>query len=268
MLGSGMERISDWILNSHVQSLFLSPLIGAIMGMVLSWIFSPPARKVQNTALPSAAYYDRRQFYRTEIHHHHYREGTDQKGEAFLVICFILPIILAWAYIHYSLIAILVISSLAWALFFFSLSYIIIGYSFGWLNGAGWIYRLSRPLIICVIILMLLKEAQGYAAYYHEHSAGVTMSDIIKNFNHQYVAFTAFQALGILSIMIALLLLFVMNVHYTALGGLVRQDQTVRVAIVHNTEFASTWLSFLGVALLLGLAWGLITGKVYSLLHS
>ena len=144
-----VDNITTLIWN-HFESLFLSPLIGAVMGLVLALLFTPSAGQSIYVNIP------RRQFLtilNNTVHHHHYGPSDNEKRAEVLGIF----IIGGMLYLIHGQTIIAISTFLAAFIFFASLSFAAKFVTQE--PDAGW-FRLLCSIVTSAIAYVLCLNAQ------------------------------------------------------------------------------------------------------------
>jgi hypothetical protein len=145
-----VDNMTTLIWNPNFQSLFLSPFIGAVMGLALALLFTPPAGQSVYVNIP------RRQFLtilNNTAHHYHYGPSDNEKRAEVSGIF----IISAMLYLIHGQTIITISTFLSAFIFFASLSFTVKFMTEE--PSAGWLH-LSCPIVTSAIAYVLCLDAQ------------------------------------------------------------------------------------------------------------
>ena len=153
-----MGTVVNLIWNGNFQSLFLSPLIGAVMGLILTYLFTPPPDRPTNADI---AYDQVVKIFYTEVHHH-YHAPKSEDGEAF-GFGFILMAISAWLYLDHG--------QTVLAFLTFAAAFIVVASATFIMRrilaraGEGWLFRLAWPAVVAILAAILALQDQAVVDY-------------------------------------------------------------------------------------------------------
>jgi hypothetical protein len=253
-----MDGFGGLIWDQNFQSLFLSPLIGAVMGAVLAWFTTRPA---DQQAAVNVSYIQAVNVCNTAVHYH----GTDgQDRGAALLFGFVVALGSAWLYVEHGPEVIQVVTSLASFTLFASLAIVMKKRL-----GKGWLFHLLWPAFVSVGAFVLALQANETVD--HIDSIGMTFRDFWSLFrsNNKAFYYILFQALGLVFCVVsALCISGVALLHQIALGDLTDVENVYgfRRSLIQRTRRlggpSACFFSFL----FLGFAWMLINGQVLRLI--
>jgi hypothetical protein len=245
------------IWNSNFQGLFLSPLIGAVMGVVLGYFFSPPAG--QRTTI-QLSYVNVVNSFNTEIHNH-FHGVADDNSQGVVQLGIVVAMIFVYA--NYGLLALQIIGFVAAIIIGFGAVFIVRDLRDG---AQGWFIRFVWPMVAAAFACYLLLAASGTLRALSDQPGGLSFATVSSNLFSRYGAFVAFQALGTALVGSALLGCGAALLYYAALGTMPEPadifEAKARIA-VWARRF-SRLNGLLIICLQLGFAWLLISLQAYQ----
>jgi hypothetical protein len=185
----GYARMNDSLIwNTNFQSLFLSPLIGAIMGIVLVWFFSAPAGERTTIRL---SYVRVANIFYTEIHNHFHGATDDHSQEAVALGILVAAL---FVYADYGLLAIQIIGFVAALTIGFGAVFVVLGLRD---RAPDWVIRFVWPVLAAVFACYLLLMATDVMQALSAEPGGLSFAKVIPKILSRYGFFVLFQALGV-----------------------------------------------------------------------
>lgn len=207
------EFFLQWFCDPVVQGLFLSPLIGAVMGLVLTAMVQPPGPSMHSPITVS----ETRIIFRQEIQ---VRHGSQDDGSWLLPTAVILVFILTWAYARYAGVGLTLWAAVTLTFISFNLAATIVALIKRELLGA-WIAYIALPLAALLASLWLVERAkQSLIPGAMEAAAHYGIVDFyLKVLNNSQRHWLLTQGLGVLIGAVATLLAAGRLTHYVALSN-------------------------------------------------
>jgi hypothetical protein len=242
-----LSDITSLIWDTNFQSLVLSPLIGAVMGLALTLLFTPPAGHSVYVNIPYTQFIT---IFNTTIHNRYYgANAKEEAGEALGVF-----IVSTWLYLKQGQ-AIIAISTFLSAFIFFASFSFAVKFLIEQ-PGSGWLLRLSCPMITSAVAYVLCIRSREILDYFIIH--GMSLVDAL------------YEGVGILFIVLALYSSTKAVLHQIAFAGLADPSDIfgVRGWLIRHTEKAGGpggCIRSFGAATF---AWLIISGMLIQLVSS
>jgi hypothetical protein len=234
------------------QNLFLSPLIGAIMGLILGWWFSPPAG--QQTTI-QFAYTNIVNSFNTTIYNYGVRDEGHKLDEANLVF----GGVVLFLYVNYGYLVFQVLAFFATLVVAFDLVFLL-----SERGEVGWIVNLIWPVLAIAVAGYLLLLA--FEIYQAEQANGpMSLVAVVQNLLNRYGLFVLCQAVGTACVAAALFGSGMAITYYACLGSLADAGDinSARWKIAVWARRFSGISGFLRIFILLTMAYLLIEQYVY-----
>jgi hypothetical protein len=256
-----MDGLGGLVWDQNFQSLFLSPLIGAVMGTVLAWLTTRPA---DQQAAVNVSYIRVVNVFNTTVHYH--GAGTEDRG-ATLLIGAVVAFGSAWLYVEHGPEVLQVVTSLAGFVLCASLTFVI-KKRLIIQSGEGWLFHLFWPAVVSVLSYVLILQATEMVN--DIASEGMTFHNFRSLFwiNTKLFYYILYQALGLVSVVLALCTSGVALLHQIALGGLTDPENIYgfRGELIRRTRRLGGPIAFLVSIAFLVVAWMLISGQALRLI--
>jgi hypothetical protein len=189
------------------QNLFLSPLIGAIMGLLLGWWLAPPPG--QRTTI-QFSYTNVVNSFNTTIYNYGQQYEDNQQTAAFAI-----GIVILFIYVKFGYLVFQVLTFFAALIVTVDLVFLILGLQQG---KVGWIANFIWPLIPIAITSSLLLSA--FEVYQALQANGPITLESFKYFSVRKDLFIFSQAVGTAGIGVTLYASSSIIAHYACLGSL------------------------------------------------
>jgi hypothetical protein len=250
----------DLIWNGNFQSLFLSPLIGAVMGLILTYLLTPSPDRPTNANI---AYSQVVRIFYTEVHHH-YHSSRSEDGEAF-GLGFILMAISAWLYLDHGQTVLAILTSIAAFIILASATFIIRRLLAQ--AGEGWLFRLTWPAVVALLAAILAIQDQAVVNYLIAN--GMNFRYFMSIAGSEFFTTMLYHTIGMLFLAGALAFSIIALLHQIALGSLTDPEDvySFRGWIVRKTLRIGGPLGFVISFLFLGMSWLCLNGEALDLVH-
>ncbi len=254
------ELFLQWFHDPVVQGLLLSPLIGAVMGFVLTAMVQPPSSSAHHSHTVS----ETRIIFRHEIE---VQRGSRDDGSWLLPAAAILVFVLTWSYARYAEVGIAWWATLTLTFISFNLAAAVVAMIKKELLGA-WMAYVALPLVALLISLWLAARAkQSLIPGAMEAAAQYGIVDFyLSILNHSQRYWLLTQGLGVLVGVAATLLAAGRLTHYVALSNQRGSGWPASIwrQIARFTRRAAGGMGLFFAALLYVLSAVLISGFAYG----
>jgi hypothetical protein len=250
----------DLIWDTNFQSLFLSPLIGAVMGLLLTYLFTPAP---DHPTTVNIAYSQVLRIFYTEVHHH-YHGSSSEGGEAF-GFGFFLMAGSAWLYLEHGLAVIGVLTFIAAFIIVAAVTFFITRRLLEQ-AGEGWLFRLAWPALVAIVAAILALQDRAVVDYMVAN--GMNFSYFVSGkANSDLFWSILYHTLGMPFLVGALAFSVIAILHQIALGSLADPEDiySFRGWIVRKTHRIGGSTGFFMSFLFLGMSWLCLSGKALEL---
>jgi hypothetical protein len=242
------------------QNLFLSPLIGAVMGLILTYLFTPPLDYPTNVNI---AYSQVVKIFHTEIHHHYHGSKSEDR-EAF-GFGLILMAVSTWLYLDHGQTVLAVITFVAAFILVSSATFIIMRLLAQ--AGEGWLFRLAWPAVVAVLAAILALQEQAVVDYLVAN--GMNFRYFVSIVGSEFFTTILYHIVGMPFVVGALAFSIIALLHQIALGSLTDPEDihSFRGWIIRKTLRIGGPSGFAMSFLFLGMSWLCLSGKALDLVH-
>jgi hypothetical protein len=216
-----VEALWTWFNNGLVQSDIISPLIGAVLGVLFAGFSSAPqgqsnALSVQTTTnIYTTVYIDRGSK----------SSGSTDDGWSYLVAFGIVVVVTTWGYSYYSTAILDLWSELLFTCFSFVFATAVISSLKGQFSSLDWVGYVGAPLAALLLCLYFISLAQqgviagaSEAAHAYFQAYGITgIWDFYKALSKSQIDWTILQLAGVLAGVLCTLAATLRALHYLAL---------------------------------------------------
>jgi hypothetical protein len=250
----------DLIWNSNFQSLFLSPLIGAVMGLLLTYLFTPSPN---HSTTSNIAYSQVARIFYSEVHHH-YHGSKSEDGDAFVIGLFVMGVS-AWFYLDHGQTVLRMLTFVAGFIVLASFTFITKRLLTG--AGQGWLFHLAWPAVVAIGGAILALQDQGVIDYLVAN--GINFRYFISIIGSEYITTLFYHVAGMPLLVGAMLNSIIAIVHQIALGSLTDPEDiySFRGWIVGKTLRVGGRTGFFMSFLFLGVSWLCLSGEALILIH-
>jgi hypothetical protein len=250
----------DLIWNGNFQSLFLSPLIGAVMGFIITYLFTPPSDRSANVNI---AYSQANRNFYNEVHHH-YHSSKSEDGTAF-GFAFILMLVSAWLYLNYGRTVLAILTFIALIIAVASVTFItrrLLAQA-----GEGWLFRLAWPAMVAILAAILVFQDKTVVNSLAAN--GMNFSYFVSIAGSTFFTTMLYHIAGIPFLVGALAFSAVSLLHQIALGTLTDAEDiySFHGRIVRKTRRIGGPTGFILSFLFLGVSWLCLSGEALDLIH-
>jgi hypothetical protein len=262
--GTEVRRNGDYVVtliwNGNFQNLFLSPLIGAVMGLILTYLFTPPLDDPTNVNI---AYSQVVKIFHTEIHHHYHGSKSEDR-EAF-GFGLILMAVSAWLYLDHGQTVLAVITFVAAFILVSSATFIMMRLLAR--AGEGWLFRLAWPAVVAVLAAILVLQEQAVVDYLVAN--GVNFRYFVSMVGSEFFTTMLYHTIGMPFLVGALAFSIIALLHQIALGSLTNPEDiySFRGWIIRKTLRIGGPSGFAMSFFFLGMSWLCLSGKALDLVH-
>lgn len=138
------------------------------------------------------------------------------------------------------------------------------GYFGGRFEGMLWLFNLGLPAAFTLVILLLMDHAENHFNAYAAMPRPHNLPELIKNFSLQSLQWMLFQALGIVTSMLAIINAMVASIHHMLLVDYVEDNfPPWKVWIIVRSKRFTGWF-YLPLVIFVGAAFFLISGYAYG----
>ncbi|WLA07535.1 hypothetical protein MO328_14075 [Xanthomonas translucens] len=257
---SMIDLLLNWVNDPAVQGLFLSPLIGAIMGLILTFLVQAPPSAAPH---PETIHQTRIVF----IKQVRSRRIQSEDGPLVLGAAIFMAFVITWVYARYAVDAIRCWNFATLSFLSFNVASAIAGVMKREIT-ANWLAYLAFPMVALVASLYLaVKASNGLIPNAAELASRYGIIDFyFKVLNASQRNWMLTQSLGIIVGLFATLIAAMRLTYYTALSN--QRGGGWWASLWRYVAFFTRRLDgFSGVALAIifyGLSWVLLSGIVYG----
>lgn len=265
-----MDTLSDWFNNTLVQSDIISPLIGAVLGVVFAGFSSAPqgqgrAPSVHTTTIIYKTIY---------IHHGNKTSGGPDDIWPYLIACGMVLVLTIWGYSCYSAVILGLWSKLLFTCLSFALAIAVISLLKGQFSSWDWAGYVGIPLAALALCLYFISLAQQYlipGASEAARSYGIRHAwDYYNVLSHDQANWIVFQLVGVMAGVLCTLASAIRAIHYLALMNQRAEnflDPFWRL-LVRMTLPASKTSSMIGLLILMAFSWFSLSGYLFHFVKS
>jgi hypothetical protein len=248
------------IWNGNFQSLFLSPLIGAVMGLILTYLFIPP---LDHPTTVNIAYSQVVKIFHTEIHHHYHGfKSEDREAFGFGLIVMAVS---AWLYLDYGQTVLAVLTFVAAFILVSSATFITMRLLAP--AGEGWLFRLAWPAAVAILAMILAFQDQAVVDYLG--AKGMNFRYFVSIAGSEFFTTMLYHIVGMVFLVGALAFSIIGLLHQIALGSLTDPEDiySFRGWIIRKTLRIGGPSGFAMSFLFLGISWLCLSGKALDLVY-
>jgi hypothetical protein len=218
------------IWNGNFQSLFLSPLIGAVMGFILTYLFTPPPDHPTNINI---AYNQVVTIFHTEVHHH-YHGSKSEDGGAFWFELSLLMAVSAWLYLTHGQTVLAALTFIAGFIVVASATFITKRRLAR--AGEGWLFHLAWPALVAILVAILVIQEQAVVDYLIAN--GMDFRYFVSIAGSEFFITMLCHIAGMPFLVAALAFSIIALLHHIALGSLSAPEDiySFRAWIVRKTR--------------------------------
>lgn len=254
----------QWFTDPTLQSMVVSPLIGAVLGLVLTAAFAPtigaaPAGGIQQTVIQQTVLIQQR----TTVTHNH-RADSENSGLLALVVAVLLAIGLYARYSHRILQW--TIGAIVCALIFV----LAVGLVLARRNypvDSWWSKQVAAPwFALCVDLRLARLAQQGIDLATEEKASRLGAIPFSLSLNNAQQNWILLQAIGTLLVVVSTLISLVATINFVSMLRIVGHGRPVGlwVTLYRLTWFASHWRGVVVVVFFNVLSYLALTGVLYS----
>jgi len=244
----------------NFENLFLSPLIGAVMGLILTYLFTPPP---DHPTSVNMAYSQVIRIFHTEIHHHYHGSKSEDR-EAFGFRLFLMAGS-AWLYLNHGQTVLAVLTFVAAFIIVSSATFITMRL-LAW-AGEGWLVRLAWPAVVAILGAILALQDQAVVDYLVAN--GMNFRYFMSIWGSERFTAMLYHTVGMPFLVGALAFSLIALLHQIALGSLTDPEDvySFRGRIIRKTLRFGGPSGFAMSFLFVGMSWFCLSGKALDLVH-